>query len=188
MDTPTLFRDAMGEFDTRVRAIGDADWDLPTPNTAWKVRDVVNHLVSEDLWAVPLFEGATIEEVGDRFDGDVLGDDPKAAWKAASREALAGIERPSAMDMTVHLSFGDFPGSEYALQLFADHLIHAWDLARAIGGDERLDPRLVDACTKWFDGPVETAYRAGGAIANRPEIPDGADTQTRLLAMWGRRA
>ncbi len=73
------------------------------------------------------------------------------------------------------------------MQLFADHLIHAWDLARAIGADERLDPELVDACAAWF-APVEEAYRGAGAIAGRPPVPDGADAQTRLLAMFGRRA
>jgi uncharacterized protein (TIGR03086 family) len=188
VNAPTLFQEAVHEFDTRVQHIGEGQWDLPTPDTDWKVRDVVNHLVSEDLWAVPLFEGATIGEVGDRFDGDLLGGDPKGAWKAASTAALASIETPGAMERTVHLSFGDFPATEYTLQLFADHLIHAWDLARAIGADETLDPRLVDACTRWFEGPVETAYRSGGAIADRPDIPEGADAQTRLLAMWGRRA
>lgn len=87
----------------------------------------------------------------------------------------------------MHLSFGDFPGSEYALQLFADHVIHGWDLARAIGESERIDPELVDACSKWF-ASVEDAYRAGGAIGPRPEIPAGADEQTALLAMFGRKA
>jgi uncharacterized protein (TIGR03086 family) len=91
------------------------------------------------------------------------------------------------MDRTVHLSFGDFPGREYAMQLFADHLIHAWDLARAIGVDERLDPELVGACTAWFTA-MEEAYRSAGAIAARPPVSDGADAQTRLLAMFGRRA
>jgi uncharacterized protein (TIGR03086 family) len=91
------------------------------------------------------------------------------------------------MDRTVHLSFGDFPGREYAMQLFADHLIHAWDLARAIGADERLDPELVDACTAWFV-PMEDAYRGAGAIAGRPPVPDGSDAQIRLLAMFGRQA
>lgn len=188
MDAPALFREGMREFDIRVQAIGEGQWDLPTPNPEWSVRDVVNHLVSEDLWAVPLFEGARIEEVGDSFDGDVLGDDPKDAWKAASSAAMTTIEAAGAMERIVHLSFGDFPGRDYTLQLFADHLIHAWDLARATGSDEHLDPLLVDACTRWFEGPVESAYRAGGAIAERPEIPQDVDAQTRLLAMWGRRA
>jgi uncharacterized protein (TIGR03086 family) len=87
----------------------------------------------------------------------------------------------------VHLSFGDFPGRDYTLQLFADHLIHAWDLARAIGADERLDPELIEPCATWF-AAVENAYRSAGAIAERPPVPAGADAQTRLLAQFGRRA
>jgi hypothetical protein len=71
--------------------------------------------------------------------------------------------------------------------LFADHLIHAWDLARAIGGDECLDAGLVAACATWFDA-VEDAYRSAGAIAVRPPVPGDADAQTMLLARFGRSA
>jgi hypothetical protein len=35
---------------------------------------------------------------------------------------------------------------------------------------------------------MEDAYRGAGAIAGRPPVPDGADAQTWLLAMFGRRA
>ena len=72
------------------------------------------------------------------------------------------------MDRTVHLSFGDFPGREYAMQLFADMLIHGWDLARAIGADEQLDPELVAALAAWF-ADMADAYRAAGAVGPRPE-------------------
>ena len=186
MDVPMMLRLAVGEFGARVSEIGDGQWEAATPDTEWNVRDLVSHVVSEDLWAPPLFAGSTISEVGDRFDGDVLGPDPRGAWQAASVQALAAADAPGAMDRTVHLSFGDFPGREYGLQLFADHLIHAWDLARAIGADERLDPALVDGCTTWF-AALEDAYRSAGAIAGRPPVPDGADAQIRLLAMFGRR-
>jgi uncharacterized protein (TIGR03086 family) len=139
------------------------------------------------LWAPPLLAGSTVAEVGDQFDGDVLGTDPKAAWTVASAEAVRAAEADGAMDRTVHLSFGDFPGRDYALQLFADHLIHAWDLACAIGADEHLDPELVDPCATWF-AAVEDAYRSAGAVAERPPVPAGADAQTRLLAQFGRRS
>src|SRR5262245_11284419 len=187
MEVPMMLRRAAGEFGARVSEIREGQWDAATPDTEWCVRDLVSHLVSEDLWAPPLFAGSTISEVGDRFDGDVVGADPQGSWRAASADALAAADEPGAMDRTVHLSFGDFPGREYAMQLFADHLIHAWDLARAIGADERLDPELVDACTAWFT-PIEGACRSAGAIAARPPVPDGAGAQTRLLAMFGRRA
>ncbi len=91
------------------------------------------------------------------------------------------------MERTVHLSFGDFPGSEYAMQLFADLLVHGWDLARATGQDETLDPELVAACAGWF-AELAPAYREAGAIASRPPVPADADPQTLLLAEFGRSA
>ncbi len=184
-DVPDLYRRATETFGTYVHAVPDDRWSAPTPCSEWDVRTLVNHLVGENRWAPPLLAGKTIAEVGDRFDGDLLGDDPKAAWDDSAGEAVAAVQGDGAMERTVHLSFGDFPGREYTLQLFADTLIHGWDLARAIGVDERLDPDLVDACAAWFGG-VEDTYRAGGAIAPRPEMPADADPQTRLLAMFGR--
>src|SRR5262249_42513143 len=150
-------------------------------------RDLVNHLVYEDLWAPPLFAGSTIAEIGDQFEGDVLGDDPQQAWARASEQTAAAIGADGVLDQTVHLSFGDVPGAEYAMQLFADHPVPAWALARAFGGDERWDAGLAGACATWFaDG--EDAYRGAGAIAARPPVPDDADEQTLLLASFGRRA
>ena len=185
MDIPAMFGGAVAEFDARVRQIGGHQWQAPTPDEDWTVRDLVNHLVGEDLWAPLLLAGSTITEVGDRFDGDVLGAEPRAAWAAACAAAVQAIEADGAMDRIVHLSFGDFPGREYALQLFADHLIHAWDLARAIGANERLDTGLVASCASWFDA-MEDAYRSAGAIAGRPPVPGHADAQTVLLARFGR--
>jgi len=187
MDIPAMFGRAVAEFDTRVRQIGDHQWQAATPDEDWSVRDLVSHLVGEDLWAPPLLAGSTIAEVGDRFEGDVLGSEPKAAWTAASAAAVRAVEADGAMDRIVHLSFGDFPGSEYTLQLFADHLIHAWDLARALGADEHLDEELVASCATWFKA-VEEAYRGAGAIAAPPPVPGHADAQTVLLARFGRRA
>jgi hypothetical protein len=80
-----------------------------------------------------------------------------------------------------------FPGREYTLQLLAHHLIHAWDLARTISADERLDAGLVESCATWFEA-MEDAYCGASAIAARPPVPGDADAQTLLLACFGRRA
>ena len=78
MDIPAMFGRAVAEFDARVRQIGDHQWQAPTPDEDWTVRHLVNHLAGEDLWAPPLLAGSTIAEVGDRFEGDVLGAEPLA--------------------------------------------------------------------------------------------------------------
>lgn len=185
MNVPDLHRRACDEFGKKVDAVADDQWHLPTPCSDWDVRTLVNHIVAESLWTPPLMEGRTIKEVGDRFDGDVVGDDPRRAFHDAAAPAIEAVGGDGAMSRTVHLSFGDTPAHEYAMQLFADYLIHGWDLARATGGEERLDPELVAACSEWFKS-MEDAYRTGGAIGPRPDVPDGADPQTELLAMFGR--
>jgi len=186
-DQAALHRRAVGEFDARVRAVGDDQWELPTPCSDWNVRQLVNHLVYEDRWTVPLMEGSTIAAVGDRYEGDLLGDDPKGAWAESCAEAVAAVQADGALERMVDLSSGPTPAGEYVSQLLADHLIHAWDLARAVGADDRLDPELVEACAAWFT-EMEPHYRAAGAIGERPETPPGADAQTILLAAFGRTA
>jgi uncharacterized protein (TIGR03086 family) len=125
--------------------------------------------------------------VGARFDGDVLGADPAAAYEQAAAEAIAAVDTDGALDRMVHLSFGDVPGEEYAWQLFTDHLIDGWDLARATRADDRLEPNLVAARADWFT-QREDAYRAAGLIGPRPALPPDADPQTVLLAACGRTA
>jgi uncharacterized protein (TIGR03086 family) len=185
VNVPDLHRRACEEFGRRIDTVADGQWHLPTPCSDWDVRTLVNHIVSETLWTSPLMEGRTIKDIGDRFDGDVVGDDPRNAFHEAATPAIDAMSSDGAMSRTVHLSFGDTPAPEYAMQLFADYLIHGWDLARAIGGDDRLDPELVAACSEWFKS-VENAYRSAGAIGPRPDVPAGADPQTELLAMFGR--
>ncbi len=181
-----LHQRATDAFGRHVHAIQDDQWTAPTPCSEWDVRQLVNHVVSEMRWSPPLLAGRTIAEVGERFDGDVLGDDPRAAWDDSAAEAVAAVSAGGSMERVVHLSFGDFPGREYTMQLFTDLLIHGWDLARAIGGDDHLDPELVEACGEWF-APVEEAYRTGGAVGPRVDLAARADEQARLLAMFGRR-
>jgi uncharacterized protein (TIGR03086 family) len=186
-DVRDLYRRAQNTFGEHVHRVRADQWDAPTPCAEWDVRTLVNHVLGEIRWAVPLFAGGTIAEVGDRFDGDLLGDDPVAAWDDAAPAAIAAVDADGAMDGTVHLSFGDVPGSEYATQLFADLLIHGWDLAHATGQDDRLDPELVAACAGWFAGMAD-AYRGAGAVGPRPAVPADADPQAALLADFGRLA
>jgi len=183
VDVVELHDRCVEEFLRRVR--GSTRWAAPTPCREWTARELVNHLVYEELWTVPLMRGATIESVGDRFDGDLLGDDPVAAVEHAGRAAQAAIVSPVLAGQIVHLSFGDHPAPEYARQLAADHLVHSWDLAVATGQDPRLPADLVDAVAGWFT-EREQLYRDAGAIGPRPDREPGDDPQDRLLAAFGR--
>ena len=183
MDLAELHRRTVESWEARVAGIGQDDWERATPCSEWDVRALVSHVVGEDLWTTPIAEGRTMEEVGDRFDGDVLGDDPQGAASRAAEGAVAAVAEHLPGQGTVHLSFGEVPIDEYVWQVATDHLIHSWDLACATGQDRTLDAEVVDAVSAWF-AEREDMYRAAGVVGPRTDA-DG-DGQSHLLAGFGR--
>jgi uncharacterized protein (TIGR03086 family) len=119
------------------------------------------------------------------LDGDLLGDDPQAAFDRAAEEAIAAVSAPDAADRTVHISAGDTPAGEYLAELFSDFVIHGWDLARGIGADDTIDPGYAAALYERMK-PMESAMRTWGVYGDAVEVPEDADTQTKLLAVFGR--
>ncbi|GII23104.1 TIGR03086 family metal-binding protein [Planosporangium mesophilum] len=185
MDLVDVYRHSLTDFIDRVHQVRPEQWPESSPCPGWDVRALVNHLVGQDRWTVELLAGATIAEVGDRFDGDLLGTDPVGIVTEAAKQAQAAVTAPGALDRSVHLSYGPTPADEYVRQLFADHLIHAWDLAAAIGVDRHLDSELVRICSDWFSGRAEM-YRRAGVIGPPVALPEPVGQQDVLLAAFGR--
>lgn len=92
MELVTLHRCAVQHWVARVAAVRSDQWGGPTPCEQWSVRDLVNHVVAEELWAPPLLSGKTIQEVGSQFDADVLGADPHGTARMAADDAMAIVE------------------------------------------------------------------------------------------------
>lgn len=185
MNIAELHRIASEGLTARIEQIGEDQWDLPTPNTEWNVRDLLQHLVSSTLWVKPLIDGLTIEQVGDRFNGDVLGEDPKGAWRSASASAVAACLEPGAMDQTVHLSGGPTKAESYILERVADAAMHTWDLSRALNLDDTIDVGVVVAGRELLaqQGDLWRQYGALGPVV--PTEP-GSDAQTLFIAESGR--
>jgi len=160
-------------------------WHAATPCPEWDARALVNHLVSGNLWAAELAAGATIEGVGSRLDGDLLGADPAAAYRDSATAAAAVFRRPGALEAPCAVSYGPVPGSVYAGHRFIDVLVHGWDLAVATGQDPALDPELMEACQGVIE-PQLDAFRGAGAFGPQLSVPAGASAQTRFLALLGR--
>ncbi|WP_026118727.1 TIGR03086 family metal-binding protein [Nocardiopsis salina] len=179
---------AMAEFDRRVKSVSLTDWALETPCADWDVHDLVNHLTTEQLWVPHLVAGARMEEIGDRFDGDNLGEEPVATWELAAREARTAWLAPSSLEATVHLSFGDAPAELYLWQMTFDLTVHAWDLARALGADEALDADLVENVYTWAQGQGFGESNVYAGIFDEPvAVAEDAPVQERLIALTGRR-
>jgi len=184
MALETTYRRSVEFWKATVQEVS-GDWAAPTPCTDWNVRALVNHVVGEDRWTKPLVDGRTIADVGDAFDGDLLGEDPKPLAMAAADEAITAVAERLPAGGKVHLSYGEEEMEEYISQLVADHLIHGWDLAAATGQQRVLDPELVAAVAAWFRNREEI-YRSSGAIAARPESISSGNPQADLLIAFGR--
>ena len=68
----------------------------------------------------------------------------------------------------------------------SDVFMHGWDLARATGGDERLDPAEAHDLYVGMQ-PMDEVLRRSGHFGPKVEVPDDADPTTRLMAFIGRR-
>ncbi len=169
------------EFTRRVAAVPAGAWDNPAPCEGWVARDVVRHLVE---WLPAFFVGNWGIEADQIPSVD---DDPAGAWAALDatlRRALAdpavtGAERDTPMGRQTFAATLDMIGT-------TDVFLHTWDLARATGGDERLDP---DEVHRLYEGmlPLDEMLRTSGHYGPRVPVPEDADEQTKLLAFSGRR-
>lgn len=184
-DLAILHARALDEFGRRVRLITRTQWSDPTPCTDWTVRDLVNHVTVEQLWAPDVLAGKTIAEVGDRYAGDQLGDDPVAAWERAAAGAGTAFRAGGALLGKVHLSYGTVAASHYAAEMAVDVIVHAWDLARAINAIERLDDELVGYALEQGEARGSSLAESGYFAPALPVARD-ADKMTRMLALYGR--
>jgi uncharacterized protein (TIGR03086 family) len=179
-DWLALQRRAHEEFALRIAGV--SDWDAPTPDSEWSVRDLVAHVVDEQRWVPHLLGGATV--VAARGQLTPLGLDLAAEWQrysSAATEAWASTP----LDRPVHLSYDTVSVVDYLREQVSDVTIHAWDLARANGRDEQLDEGLVEAAWSIF-APQKETLQASGLFASPVPVPDDAPLQTRLLALTGR--
>ena len=170
-DIAELHAQALDATGRIVAGIPPGRWHAGTPCQGWDVRALLNHVVSGNLWAAELAAGATIEGVGDRLDGDVLGPDPARSYDASAAAAAAAFRGPGALDASCAVSYGPVPGSVYAGHRFLDVFIHGWDLAAATGQDTTLDSGLMEACREVIEPQLELFRQAGAIGQALPAVP-----------------
>ena len=163
------------------RVTGTTDWDAPAPVAEWRARDVVGHLVE---W----FPGFLASGTGvDLERGPSPADDPVSAWLVQAEAVQRLLDGPeAAATLFSHPMVGEMPLAEAVDRFYStDVFMHTWDLARATGQDERLDP---EACAELLAGmvPIEELLRSSGQYGPAVPVPDDADVQTRLLGFIGR--
>ncbi|MCB0977093.1 MAG: TIGR03086 family protein [Acidimicrobiales bacterium] len=176
------FRSVASRFSTVVDGVRSADaWDAPSPVAGWTARDVVGHLVE---WFPAFLAAGTGIELSP---GPSVVDDPAGAWRVLCEEVQDLLDEPGSVDvMLINEHIGEVPLPQAIDRFFTgDVFMHTWDLARATGQDDTLDP---GRCEETYLGmlPMDEMLRSSGQFGPRVDVPEDSDFQTKLIGFIGR--
>jgi uncharacterized protein (TIGR03086 family) len=177
-----------------VQQIKDDQWEMEMPpdfrtNTPGKatLRDIINYHAYDDAWVPDILSGQTMEQAGkDKFDGDLLGDDPKGNFAKLVQAATAAVRELDDLDEVVHLSYGEFTAQEYLQHITYFRGSRVYDLAKVIGVSTNMPDDLVQGMWDILS-PHADEWRQMGVFGPEVEVPEDVDMQTKLLALTGRK-
>ena len=181
-DTPSQeFRDIGGRFGDVAAGVRPEQWEAPSPVEEWTARDVVRHLVE---WFPSFLSAGTGIDLPP---GPSVDDDPAGAWRHLQVQVQALLDDPASTGRVLsNRHIGDVALPQAVSQFFtSDVFMHTWDLARATGQDDTLDPERCAAMLAGME-PIEDVMRDSGQYGARVVVPDDADAQTRMLGFIGR--
>jgi uncharacterized protein (TIGR03086 family) len=163
-------------------AASNGKWHLRSPCDAWDARGVLEHVIG-------FHDVLLLRPLG--LKPDRPRDDPRRRWELTFDRLRELLGREGSLERVVEVPA---VGRNQATQadaanllprLTRDVLVHTWDLARAVGADDRLDPIY---CAMFFEQlPADAdALNASGMFAPSVAVDDHSDVQTKLLARLGR--
>jgi uncharacterized protein (TIGR03086 family) len=110
-----------------------------------------------------------------------------AAWSHHAAAVQAVLDDPATADRSfAHPMIPPCPLAEAIDRFYTtDVLMHTWDLARATGQPDGLDP---DECAELLAGmqPLDEMLRQSGQYGPRMPVADDADAVAQLMAFIGR--
>jgi uncharacterized protein (TIGR03086 family) len=166
-------------FSARVEAVPPGAWTSPSPCEGWTAHDVVKHVVETTRLFLTRLSG------GDPTPPDT-DEDLIASWHVESDAVRAVLADPERARTPIKGLGGDQPFEDViGTVLCADTLIHTWDLARATGQYDTLDPAAVEAAQEFLT-PNDDMLRGPGGFGPRLDPPAESDAQTQLLCFTGR--
>lgn len=188
MDQAAMMERVLKQADKIVQKVEPSQMGNATPCTEWSVRDVMNHVVGGATMFAECVENGSVadERLGELMGGDNLGDDPKGAFSAVCKRAIATFSKPGAMDQTVKLPFGEMPAG-VALNIgIMDVTTHTCDIAKATG-QKVDDTELLEIALESGKQLIGPDFRVPGMFDPEQPAPKGASAEDKLLAFAGRK-
>lgn len=177
-------------FEDKIAAVRPEQWSNQSPCAAWTARDVVDHIVA--------MHGYMLRPVGrEPSAAPSVTDDPLGAFRAARADVQALLDDPGLAGADCDTPAGRMPVERQIDEVVSDDLVlHGWDLARATGQDDTMDPEDVArlwSSTTAIPPEVMEKFRTPGAFGpgvevygQEVQVPEDAPLQDRLLGLIGR--
>jgi len=188
MDPIEGCRRAIDDARALVFSVRADDLTKSTPCSEWDVRALIGHMAAVCQNFAAVLRGGTMDASMDPGKASVGGDDPVAAYRAAADDVMQEWEMPDALEKTLQLPFGPTPAAMGIRIVTADQLLHAWDLARALGRPHQMDEGLAGQSLEMMQGLLKPEMRGpDSGFGEAQPVLDDASVQDRLLAFSGRR-
>lgn len=187
MNGATALERSGREFRRRLADVEVSQWALPTPCDEWDVGALVNHVIGGNVRYVMMLDGRPADAIVTTRDDDWLSPDPLARFDNSLDRITTAFAAPGILGARVrHPRVGSVTAAELRVLRVNELTVHAWDLSRAIGTDDRLDEQVVAWLCERLE-PLRSIFGASGAVAApRADDPPTDDAQHRLLGLLGR--
>lgn len=177
-----------------VSQIPDDKWSLPIPG--WfkvgraqedmTLRRIINYHAYDDAWVPDILSGKTMEEADkSKYDGDLLGDDPKGNFAALVEAACQAVAKDYDPERLTHLTYGDFPAKEYLRHITSFRFFRIYDISKLIGILPKIPEDMVQAMWDQTRPSVEE-WRKMGVYGPEIKVAGDASLEDRLMGLVGR--
>ncbi|MGY0503126.1 TIGR03086 family metal-binding protein [Nocardia sp. FBN12] len=168
-----------------VEAASDASLSIETPCAGWDLRALLDHMGTQNRGFAAAARGANDPAVWTVHPAvDPIGDYVRSAHDVV--EAFATCEARTVL--LPEIPPGEFPAATALGFHLIDSVVHAWDVARSVGGAIAVDADLAPAALRIAEAvPTGTArLRPGAAFGPALEVTDTTATLARILRILGR--
>jgi uncharacterized protein (TIGR03086 family) len=182
----TLLQRMTDRFAEVLSGVEPDQYPLPTPCPDWTVDQLIDHVITANHLVELLLTGVDREVAFARLQQRPVSPDRRLDLPASVTAQRLAFEAADPGDEVV-TAVSTMTASRLLGIRIIDLLVHGWDLARAVGADERLPAELVAAGLAIVEPQADWMATVGVFGTGAIGAPEPADDQERLLQLTGRR-
>jgi uncharacterized protein (TIGR03086 family) len=131
MDPLVALARATTDYERLLEAVMSDQWAQPSVCDGWSVRDLADHVVGGNRFAVALLAGRSADEaLGQALEQPFEGD-PVVLQRQSAFSQLEAFRDPGALERMVHHPASEIDGRQFLGFRLGEFVLHGWDLARS---------------------------------------------------------